>query len=108
MSENEAGKGAKLREFLRRRQLPKGGNAPAGGGGAGIGGNWPGDGTFLRMILENRARNKISAAGQAASSESQLLSELRTRVDRLTENIERLRAQARNASATAPKTKKGI
>ena len=79
MSENDTGRGAKLREFLRRRQAAKAGNAPAGRGGAGIGGNRPGDGTFLRMILEKRARNNSGTAGQAGLSETKVLNRARVK-----------------------------
>lgn len=118
MSENDAERGAKLRKFLRRRRAANAGTAPAGRGAAGIGGNRPGGGAILRMILEKRARNDNGTAGQAGSSESsevgqlspqeiQLLTELRTRVEQLTEEVERLRAQARGTNEAAPKTKKG-
>ena len=98
MSENDAERGAKLRKFLRRRRAANAGTAPAGRGAAGIGGNRPGGGAILRMILEKRARNDNGTAGQAGSSDSsevgqlspqeiQLLTELRTRVEQLTEEL---------------------
>ncbi len=69
------------------------------------------------MMLAKRARNSGGTAGQAGSAETKvhqpslrelrLLSELTTRVDQLTKEVERLRSQARAADATAPKTKKG-